>query len=62
MQNPNTDSWYNLKSISLDSILLNDSLKMLIAHHRQFSNDISATECHGDIFPFIILEQEKCIT
>lgn len=32
---------------------------MLIAHHRHFSNDIFAIECHGDIFPFIILEQEK---
>lgn len=48
--------------ISLDSILLNDSLKMLIAHHRHFSNDISAIECHEDIFPFIILEQEEWTT
>lgn len=31
---------------------------MLIAHHKHFSSDISAIECHGDIFAFIILEQE----
>lgn len=35
---------------------------MLIAHHRHFSGDISAIECHGDIFPFIIPEQEKWTT